>query len=123
MRKPRENLPNRVYRLISRIAHRAFYLNAAERDRFVDMKMLYRPTRFKELKREWDKLAERPKSAEFRAFRESFLRRMWNMSAFMQTLKQHFTMSFNGRRGGELGLPTATSGQRGGGLAWRFSPA
>ena len=28
----------------------------------------------------------------------SFVRRMWNSSEFMRTFKQHFTMSFNGRR-------------------------
>ena len=34
-----------------------------------------------------------------RRYRASFLRRMWNASEFMKTLKQHYTMSFNGRRG------------------------
>ena len=34
MRKLRENLPNRVYHLISRVAHRAFFLNPEERTRF-----------------------------------------------------------------------------------------
>jgi len=37
MRKLRENRHNRVYHLISRIAHRAFYLDADERDRFIDV--------------------------------------------------------------------------------------
>ena len=37
MRKLRENLPNRVYHLISRVAHRAFFLNAEERARFVEL--------------------------------------------------------------------------------------
>ena len=37
MRKPRENKHNRVYHLISRIAHRAFFLSADERDRFIDV--------------------------------------------------------------------------------------
>ena len=37
MRKPRENKHNRVYHLISRIAHRAFFLSADERDRFIDI--------------------------------------------------------------------------------------
>ena len=37
MRKLRENLPNRVYHLISRVAHRAFFLNAEERTRFVEL--------------------------------------------------------------------------------------
>ena len=36
-RKLRENLPNRVYHLISRVAHRAFFLNAEERARFVEL--------------------------------------------------------------------------------------
>ena len=33
-----------------------------------------------------------------RKYRTSFLRRMWNASEFMKTLKQRYTMSFNGRR-------------------------
>ena len=37
MRKLRENRHNRVYHLISRIAHRAFYLDADERERFIDV--------------------------------------------------------------------------------------
>ena len=37
MRKLRENLPNRVYHLIGRMAHRAFFLNAEERARFVEL--------------------------------------------------------------------------------------
>ena len=37
MRKPRENKHNRVYHLISRIVHRAFFLSADERDRFIDV--------------------------------------------------------------------------------------
>ena len=37
MRKPRENKHNRVYHLTSRIAHRAFFLSAGERDRFIDI--------------------------------------------------------------------------------------
>ena len=141
MRKPRENLPNRVYHLISRIAHRAFFLDAGERDRFVDvmkrsaafsgvrllawcvmtnhvhilvyvpepeslsdeeilsrMRTLYRKPRFEELKREWDALAAHPGTRQFKRLRESFLRRMWNASEFMKTLKQHFTMSYNSRR-------------------------
>ena len=37
MRKLRENKHNRVYHLISRISRRAFYLDADERDRFIDV--------------------------------------------------------------------------------------
>ena len=101
MRKPRENKHNRVYHLISRIAHRAFFLSADERDRYIDimkrsaafsgvrllawcvmtnhvhilvyvpepeelsddallsrMRTLYRKSRFAELKRLWDQLAD-----------------------------------------------------------------
>ena len=36
--------------------------------------------------------------SRFGEYRTSFLRRMWNSSEFMRTFKQHFTMSFNGRR-------------------------
>ena len=37
MGMPREKKHNRVYHLINRIAHRAFFLNADERDRFIDV--------------------------------------------------------------------------------------
>ena len=36
--------------------------------------------------------------SRFEAYKSSFLRRMWNSAEFMRTFKQHFTMSFNGRR-------------------------
>ena len=49
--------------------------------------------------KKWNELAKRPDSPSFRRYRASFLRRMWNASEFMKTLKQHYTMSFNGRRG------------------------
>ena len=141
MRKLRENLPNRVYHLISRVAHRAFFLNAEERTRFVEllkrvaafsgvellaycvmtnhvhilvfvpepeelsddevlsrMRILYRDSRFAELRREWDERLRLGRTASFLRFRGSFTRRMWNASEFMKTLKQHFTMSYNGRR-------------------------
>ena len=37
MRPKRENEPNRCYHLISRIAHRSFFLDEEERDRFVSL--------------------------------------------------------------------------------------
>ena len=37
MRKSRVNLPNRCYHLISRVAHRAFFLDDGERTRLVDL--------------------------------------------------------------------------------------
>ena len=36
--------------------------------------------------------------SRFSQYKASFLRRMWNSSEFMRTFKQHFTMSYNGRR-------------------------
>ena len=48
--------------------------------------------------KKWNGLAGDPESAAFRDYRASFLRRMWNASEFMKTLKQRYTMSFNGRR-------------------------
>lgn len=48
--------------------------------------------------KKWNGLARDPESAAFRDYRASFLRRMWNASEFMKTLKQRYTMSFNGRR-------------------------
>ena len=123
------------------MAHRAFFLNAEERSRFVDllkrvaafsgvrilaycvmtnhvhilifipepeeltddeilarMRILYRDSRFAELKREWDSLLGLGRTASFLRFRGAFTRRMWNASEFMKTLKQHFTMSYNERR-------------------------
>jgi len=55
------------------------------------------------LKGEEEELFEHARPTEkyvsrFGEFRKSFVRRMWNSSEFMRTFKQHFTMSFNGRR-------------------------
>ena len=36
--------------------------------------------------------------SRFARYKETFLRRMWNSAEFMRTFKQHFTMSYNGRR-------------------------
>lgn len=60
---------------------------------------LYSDARFEQVMKKWNELAKSPDSAAFRRYRRSFLRRMWNASEFMKTLKQHYTMSFNGRRG------------------------
>ncbi len=37
MRRSRANIPNRCYHLISRVAHRAFFLDEDERTRLVDL--------------------------------------------------------------------------------------
>lgn len=44
MRKCRVNLPNQCYHLVSRVFHRAFFLDEEERTRFVDL--IRRVTRF-----------------------------------------------------------------------------
>ena len=59
---------------------------------------LYSDVRFERVMKKWNELAKRPDSPSFRRYRASFLRRMWNASEFMKTLKQRYTMSFNGRR-------------------------
>ena len=141
MRLCRVNLPDRCYHLISRVAHRAFFLDEEERTRLVDLirraarfsgvrllaysvmsnhfhvfvyigrpeslsdaeivrriSALYSDARFGQVMKKWNEFAKKPGSPSFRRYRESFLRRMWNASEFMKTLKQHYTMSFNGRR-------------------------
>ena len=141
MRRCRINLPNRCYHLISRVAHRAYFLDEDERTRLVDfvrrvaefsgvkllaysvmsnhfhvfvyigrpeslsdaeivrrISALYSDVRFERVMKKWNELAKRPDSPSFRRYRASFLRRMWNASEFMKTLKQRYTMSFNGRR-------------------------
>ena len=141
MRRCRIKLPNRCYHLISRVAHRAYFLDGDERTRLVDfvrrvaefsgvkllaycvmsnhfhvfvyigrpeplsdaeivrrISALYSDVRFEQVMKKWNELAKRPDSPSFRRYRASFLRRMWNASEFMKTLKQHYTMSFNGRR-------------------------
>ena len=142
MRSGRVNLPNRCYHLISRVAHRAFFLDEGERTWLVGLirrvarfsgvdvlaysvmsnhfhlfvyigypeplgdaeivrriAALYSDVRFELVMKKWNELAREPGSSAFRRYRESFLRRMWSASEFMKTLKQHYTMSFNGRRG------------------------
>ena len=142
MRRCGTNLPNRCYHLISRVAHRAFFLDGEERTRLVDLigrvatfsgvkvlaysvmanhfhvfayigrpealsdaeivrriSALYSSASLEQVMKKWNELAKSPDSPSFRWYRKSFLRRMWNAGEFMKTLKQHYTMSFNGRRG------------------------
>ena len=140
MRQPRDYVGDSCYHLISRVAHRAFYLDDEEKGRFVDMlwrtaafcgidvlawcvmpdhfhvlvhvpaakplsdgevreriAALYRDVRRTEKLDEWDSLAK-PRHASARAqLKAAYLRRMWSPSEFMKTLKQGYTMSFNGR--------------------------
>jgi len=74
------------------------------------IKILYRDASLSQVLGEWtrlkdeeEKLLEHARPTEkyvsrFGEYRNSFVRRMWNSSEFMRTYKQHFTMSFNGRR-------------------------
>ena len=72
--------------------------------------MLYREASLSQVLGRWKRLEDeeadllkraRPTKkfvSRFAEYRSSFLRRMWNSSAFMRTFKQHFTMPFNGCR-------------------------
>ena len=152
MRKTRLIQANRCYHLISRIAHRAFFMDEEEKNRFVDL--LFRAAFFfcidligfcvmsnhihiyihlpndreltedeiharvcrlylgslleealaqwNELKVEDERLRAQPGGkvcpSDFDELKLAYQRRMFHPSEFMKTLKQHYTMSFNGRR-------------------------
>ena len=153
MRKNRVIEQNRCYHLVSRLAHRAFFLDDEEKDRAVALmrrveefsgvvvlayafmsnhfhifiyvpsaeeigegeilrriRALYRDASLSQVVATWNRLKTeeqelfkraRPTKkhvSRFEAYKPSFLRRMWNSAEFMRTFKQHFTMSFNGRR-------------------------
>ena len=153
MRKSRLIEQNRCYHLISRLAHRAFFLDDEEKDRAVALmrrveefsgvvilayafmsnhfhifiyvpmaeeigegeilrriRVLYHDASLEQVVATWNRLKTedlelskraRPTKkyvSRFEAYKSSFVRRMWNSAEFMRTFKQHFTMSFNGRR-------------------------
>ena len=153
MRKNRVIEQNRCYHLVSRLAHRTFFLDDEEKDRAVALmrrveefsgvvvlayafmsnhfhifiyvpsaeeigegeilrriRVLYRDASLSQVVATWNRLKTeeqelfkraRPTKkyvSRFEAYKSSFLRRMWNSAEFMRTFKQHFTMSFNGRR-------------------------
>ena len=74
------------------------------------IRVLYRDTSLSQVVSTWNRLKTEEDEllklacptnkyvSRFEAYKSSFLRRMWNSSEFMRTFKQHFTMSFNGRR-------------------------
>jgi len=79
-----------------------------EEELLAKIKTLYRGIRLQEtldmwdtLKAEDDKLKAQPNGkicpSDFDEFKLTFIRRMFNASEMMKTLKQHFTMSYNGR--------------------------
>ena len=64
----------------------------------VRIRTLYAGTRLAEIEREWELLSKAAGEKGRERFRARYLRRMWNASEFMKTLKQDATMSYNGRR-------------------------
>lgn len=140
MRKLRNFKTERCYHLISRVAHRAYFLSAEERSLFVALMwrvaafsgvevlaycmmsnhfhilvhvpereeitdgelfrrlgILYSDGKFTEIKALWNQFVRINSESAMEEFRKQYLRRMWDASEFMKTLKQHFTMSYNGR--------------------------
>ena len=75
------------------------------------IRVLYRDASLSQVAAKWNRLKAEERElpvrgrptgkrvSRFEAYKSSFVRRMWNSSEFMRTFKQHFTMSFNGRRG------------------------
>lgn len=153
MRKCRTVETGRCYHLISRLAHRAFFLDDDEKTRAVDLmrrveefsgililayafmsnhfhifiyvpeveelgedeilrriNTLYRGSSLAVVLGEWNRLKEEESHelacgirtagyvSRFSRYKAAFVKRMWNSVEFMKTYKQHFTMSFNGRR-------------------------
>jgi len=140
MRSLRNFTTNRCYHLISRIAHRSFFLDDGEKTRLVSflwraaefsgitliaycimtnhfhvvayvpdreelsdeevlrrIRILYSGTQLAEKLKEWNAAKAAGPSSVAR-LKAGYCRRMCNASEFMKTLKQHCTMSFNGRR-------------------------
>ena len=153
MRKCRTVEAGRCYHLISRLAHRAFFLDDDEKTRAVELmrrveefsgililayafmsnhfhifiyvpeaeeigedeilrriKSLYHGSSLADVLGEWNRLKEEEAHeladgirtgeyvSRFSRYKTAFVKRMWNSVEFMKTYKQHFTMSFNGRR-------------------------
>ena len=74
------------------------------------VRVLYRDASLAQVVATWNRLKFREQElsrrarpakkyvSRFETYKSAFVRRMWNSSEFMRTFKQHFTMSFNGRR-------------------------
>ena len=96
--------------------HFHVFIYVPEREELADedvlrrINVLYRGASLSRLLGEWRRLKDeeavllkrahptKKPVSRFSEYRNAFLRRMWNSSEFMRTFKQHFTMSFNGRR-------------------------
>ena len=150
MRKKRSFKVNRCYHLISRIAHRAYFFDEGEKDRFVNLIRrveqfcgvrvlgyavmsnhfhvyvylsdehpvseeelygkicrLYCKDTLAGIIDKWERLKELAAQAdvsvrdqgltEFDDYKRSFVARMFNITSFMMTLKEHYTLSYNAR--------------------------
>ena len=150
MRKKRSFKVNRCYHLISRIAHRAYFFDEEEKDRFVNLirrveqfcglrvlgyavmsnhfhiyvyledehpvseeelyakicRLYCKDTlagiidkweRLKELAAQTDVSIRHAGLTEFDDYKRSFVARMFNITSFMMTLKEHYTLSYNAR--------------------------
>ena len=86
---------------------------------------IYGALTIKMLREQMDLLRQGGSEKALAELRETFLRRMWDISAFMKTLKQQFTQWFNGRHGrkGTLWAQRHPLGgalqERAGGRRWR----
>lgn len=69
----------------------------SDEDLLKRIKMLYDGSRFVSIRKEWDEIVEKGDRGRKDEFRARYLRRMYNVSEFMKTLKQNSTMSFNDR--------------------------
>ena len=150
MRKKRSFKVNRCYHLISRIAHRAYFFDEGEKDRFVNLirrveqfcgvrvlgyavmsnhfhiyvyledehpvseeelyakicRLYCKDTlagiidkweHLKELAAQTDISIRHAGLTEFDDYKRSFVARMFNITSFMMTLKEHYTLSYNAR--------------------------
>ena len=150
MRKKRSFKVNRCYHLTSRIAHRAYFFDEGEKDRFVNLIRrveqfcgvrvlgyavmsnhfhiyvyledehpvseeelyakicrLYCKDTLAAIIDKWERLKELAAQAdvsirhagltEFDDYKRSFVARMFNITSFMMTLKEHYTLSYNAR--------------------------
>jgi hypothetical protein len=62
MRRCRINFPNRCYHLISRVPHRAYFLDEDERTRLVDFVRRVADDRFERVMKKLNELAKHPDS-------------------------------------------------------------
>ncbi|MCR5413342.1 MAG: transposase [Kiritimatiellae bacterium] len=81
--------------------HLLVYLPEARRlddgELFDRIASLYQGVRLSEIRQEWDTCVRTGDEPGKQSFRERFFRRMYDVSAFMKTLKQNSTMSYNCR--------------------------